>query len=150
MRENPQYKPLLDALFAEYERSCKDKDIPIIKFSDEMDFIKTGDRTRFNIKYFLCRKQLSVYAILSMIYPENEEYLEKLEDVICAICNEYSWQISAHRPRTDKNKRDGLSLFSCETGLYLAEIKQMLADRLDSLVTERITAEIDRRILKSF
>ncbi len=150
VRENPQYKPLLDALFEEYDRSCKDKEIPLIKFSDEMDFTKTGDRTRFNAKYFLARKQLSVYAILCMIYPENEEYLEKLEDVICAICNEYSWQISAHRPRIDKNKRDGLSLFSCETGLYLAEIKQMLVDRLDPLVIGRITAEIDKRILKSF
>ena len=150
IRKNPQYKPILDALFAEYERSCKDKEIPLIKFSDEMDFTKTGDRTRFNEKYFLCRKQLSVYAILCMIYPENPEYLEKLEDVICAICNEYSWQISAHRSRTDRNKRDGLSLFSCETGLYIAEIKEMLIDRLDSLVIERMTAEIDKRILKSF
>ncbi|MBR4173326.1 MAG: heparinase II/III family protein, partial [Clostridia bacterium] len=32
----------------------------------------------------------------------------------------------------------------------LAEIKHMLIDRLDRLVIERITAEIDRRILKSF
>lgn len=150
VRENPQYKPLLDALFEEYDRSCKDKEIPLITFSDEMDFTKTGDRTRFNKKYFLRRKQLSVYAILCMIYPENEEYLEKLQDVICAICNEYSWQISAHRSRIDRNKRDGLSLFSCETGLFLAEIKQMLIDRLDPLVIERITAEIDKRILKSF
>ena len=150
VRENPQFKPLLDALFDEYERSCKNKDIPLIKFSDEMDFAKTGSRTRFNEKYFLRRKQLSVYAILSMIYPEKEEYIEKLQDVICAICNEYSWQISAHRSRIDRNKRDGLSLFSCETGLYLAEIKAMLSDRLDSLVVERITKELDIRILKSF
>ena len=150
IRENPQYKPLLDSLFKEYERYCKDTEIPLIKFSDEMDFARTGSRTRFNEKYDLCRRQLSVYAILSMLYPEKEEYLEKLQDVICAICNEYSWQISAHRPRTDRNKRDGLALFSCETGLYLAEIKQMLVDRLDPLVIGRITDEVNKRILKSF
>ena len=150
VRENPEFKPLLDELMDGYRLYCEDKDIPLIKFSDEMDFVKTGNRSRFNEKYFLRRKQLTIYAILSMIYPEKDEYIEKLQDVICEICNEYSWQITAHRPNTNRNKRDGLALFSCETGLYLAEIKQMLIDRLDRLVIDRITKEIDARILSSF
>lgn len=150
IRDDSAYKPLLDALWKEYNLVCDGKDIPIITFSDEMDFVKTGSRARFEEKYFLRRRQLTVYALLSVIYPENDEYIGKLQDVICAICDEYSWQVTAHRPSTNRNKRDGLALFSCETGLYLAEIKQMLIDRLDPLVIGRITEEVNRRIIKSF
>ena len=150
IRENPDFQSLRDELFDGYKLFCENKEIPIIKFSDEMDFVKTGNRNTFEEKYFLRRNQLSIYAILSMIYPEKEEYIEKLQDIICEICNEYSWQVPAHRPSTNRNKRDGLALFSCETGLYLAEIKQMLIDRLDRLVIDRITEEVDKRILKSF
>lgn len=150
IRNNPKFKPLVDELWDGYKLFCENKEIPVITYSDEMDFVKTGNRTRFEDKYFLRRQQLTIYALLSMIYPEKDEYILKLQDVICEICNEYSWQVTAHRPSTNRNKRDGLALFSCETGLYLAEIKHMLIDRLDSLVVDRITAEIDRRILKSF
>ena len=150
IRENEAYKPLIGRLRDEYELYCRDKPIPQILFSDEVDFIKTGNRTRFENLYFTRRRQLSLYAMYSMLYPETDEYIIKLQDVICEICNEYSWQLPAHRPAFYPNKRDGLALFSCETGLYLAEIKHMLFDRLDPLVTERITNELDRRILKSF
>ena len=150
VRTKPEFKPLLDSLFDSYKKYCENKDIPLIKFSDEMDFVRTGNRTRFEEKYFLRRKQLTVYALLAVIYPEKDEYIDKLQDVICEICNEYSWQVPAHRPSTNRNKRNGLALFSCETGLYLAEIKQMLIDRLDRFVVDRITEEIDKRILSSF
>ena len=150
IRQNPEYKPLIDEVLKGYKLFCENKEIPVITYSDEIDFVKTGSRKRFQDKYFLRRIQLTVYAILSMIYPEKDEYIEKLQDVICEICNEYSWQVTAHRPPDNRNKRDGLSLFACETGLYLAEIKHMLADRLDVLVIERITEEINKRILLSF
>lgn len=149
-RKDPRYRPLLDMLDSGYDEFCRDRDIPVIRFSDEMEFINEGTRTRFEKKYFLRRKQLTVYTLMTLIYPENAEYLKNLEDIICEICNEYSWQVPAHRPPENPNRRDGIALFSAETGFYLAEIKQILGDRLDPLVTDRITAELDRRILTSF
>ena len=150
IREDEAFKPLLGRLKAEYDLYCRDKAIPQILFSDETDFLRTGNRVRFEELYFTRRRQLTLYAIYAMLYPEEDEYIIKLQNVVCEICNEYSWQLPAHRPAFYPNKRDGLALFSCETGLYLAEIKHMLYDRLDPLVTERITNELDRRILKSF
>lgn len=150
IRESEKYAPLRDMLAEDYEQYCHGKGISQILFSDEMDFFRTGSRARFEKLYFSRRCQLSIYAIYAMMYPEKAEYLEKLQDVICEICNEYSWQLPAHRPVFYRNKRDGLALFSCETGLYLAEIKYMLSDRLDVFVTERITKALDERILKSF
>lgn len=150
VRTDSKYKFLLDELWSAYDKYCKDKEIPMIKFSDEVDFLYTGSRAVYNEKFFARRHQLSVYTMLCLIYPEKDEYMIKLQDIVCDMCNEHSWEVPAHRPGSNLNKRDGLCLFSCETGLYLAEIKQLFIDRLHPLVIERITEEIDRRILKSF
>jgi len=150
IQNSSDYQLLREMLMDGFNRFCKDKEIPIIKFSDEMDFFRTGNRNHFENLYFLRREQLTVYAMLSAIYPENPEYLAKLEDVICEICNEYTWVVPAHRSPDWVNKRDGIDLFAAETGLYLAEIKQMLIDRLNPIVIDRMTTEIDKRILTSF
>jgi len=149
-RESEDYKYLREELLKNYRKYCEGKEIPLIKFSDELDFCKTGNRTRFENKYDTRRIQLSIYTLMTLIYPENEEQLHNLEDVICAICNEYSWQLSAHRSAAWFNKRDGIDLFAAETAMYLAEIKYMLTDRLNPMVCERISREIKWRILDSF
>ncbi len=150
IREVDEYKKLRDMLFNDYNEYCKDQGIPMLTFSDEMDFINTGSRKRFENKYFHRRIQLSVYCLLSLLYPEKDEYLKKLEDVISAICTEYSWEVPAHRACDRLNKRNGIDLFAAETGLYLAEVKYVLCDRLDPMVVERITNEIKWRIIESF
>ncbi len=148
--ETQEYEHLREMLFDEYEQYCKDMPIPSITFEDEMIFFENGNRTVFETKYFTRRRQLSIYCILSLLYPEQSEYLKKLENVICEICNEYSWEVPAHRPCDDINKRDHIDLFAAETAFYLAEIKYILIDRLDALVIDRITKEIKWRVIDSF
>lgn len=150
VRDLPEYEVLRTKLSRKYNEICLGKDIPVITFSDEIEFCKTGNRSIFEDKYFARREQLGVYAAMSMIYPENAEYLEMAENLICEICNEYSWQVPAHRRADWPNKRDGIDLFAAETGMYLAEIKYMLIERLSPLVIERITNELRWRILDSF
>ena len=149
-RESEEYKLLRDKLMEEYKMDCEGQDIPLIKFSDEFEFLKNGNRTRFQDVYFLRRRQLSIYATLAMLYPEKEEYIEKIEDLICEICNEYSWVLPAHRSAAWFNKRDTIDLFVAETSMNLAEIKYILAERLNPLVVERITNEIKWRVFDSF
>lgn len=149
-RNSEEYGVLRERLLNEYNEWCAGKDIPMIKFSDELEFFKTGNRSIFEKKYFDRRRQLSIYVTMAMLYPEKKEYLEKAEDIICEICNEYSWQLPAHRRADWMNKRDDIDLFAAETGMYLAEIKYMLIERLNPLVIERITNEIRWRILDSF
>ena len=90
IRENPENEPLRKFIQSEYDEYCKDREIPVLKFSDEMEYFKNGSRAGFEKLYFLRRRQMTVYAILSLIYPENEEYFIKLCDTVAAICNEYS------------------------------------------------------------
>lgn len=150
IRENPEYEPLRSFISKEYDECCKDKDIPILKFSTEMEYFKNGQRAGFEKPYFLRRRQMTVYAILSLIYPENEEYFINLCDVVAAICDEYSWQVPAHRPIDNRNKNDGHSLFAAETGLYLAEIKSIFAERFDPCLTARIEDALEKKLLSSF
>lgn len=150
IRNNAEYQPLRDMIEKEFDENCRGKDIPQISFQLEIRIFKDGNRCEFEKLYFLRRKQLSAYALMAMLYPENDEYIKGLENVICEICNEYSWQLPAHRQTERFNRRNGIALFSAETGLYLAEIKAIFGDRLHPLVVERITTELKWRIIESF
>lgn len=150
VREKAEYESLRKMLWDGYNEFCVDVEFPAITFSDEMDFFRTGTRVNFENLYFLRRRQLTIYAMLTVIYPEQSEYLDKLQDIIWEICNEHSWQLPAHRGADWLDKRDGIDLFAAETGLYLAEIKQMLIERLDPVVIDKITTELNKRILESF
>ena len=150
VREKDEYEPLRKMLWDGYNKFCADVEFPALKFSDEMDLFRTGVQVNFENLYFLRRKQLTIYAMLTVIYPEESEYLDKLQDIIWEICNEHCWVLPAHRPAEWLDRRDGIDLFAAETGLYLAEIKQMLIDRLDPVVIDKITTEIDKRILECF
>ena len=150
IRNNAEYKPLRDIIVKEYENKCKDKDIPRATFKLETEFLRTGNRSKFQKVYFDKRIQLTLYTLMLMLYPDNTEYKEGLEEVVCDICNEYSWTIPAHRPADYFNKRDYIDLFAAETGLYLAEVKAMFNDILHPYVIERITNELRWRIIDSY
>lgn len=150
VRNEEAYKPLRDMLFLSYKELCENKEIPQLPFSLWMDFVKTGNRKPFEDLYFLRRKQMSVYGILCMLYPEKEEYIIKLEDILCEILDEHCWSLPAHLPADRLNSTTHIDLFAAETGLYMAEMKYILNDRLNPLITERITQELDRRIVQSF
>lgn len=150
IRSSNKYQHIRTLLDESYREICVEEGAVNISFEVESEFLRNGNRANFEKKYFLRRKQLSIYAIMAVIYPDEEKYLTGLQNVICDICNEYSWQLPGHRPLDNWNRRDDIDLFAAETGLYLAEIKYMLEDRLDPLVTGRITNELEWRILKSF
>jgi hypothetical protein len=150
IRESEKYRYIRNFLDTLYGEICIANGTVNISFELESEFLRNGNRVNFEEKYFLRRKQLSIYAIMAAVYPNEEKYIRGLQNIICDICNEHSWQLPAHRPRENWNRRDDIDLFAAETGLYLAEIKYMLGDRLNPLVNERIANELEWRIVKSF
>ena len=150
VRNDKNYKPMVDRLFELYDEFGAQDDIPALKFSEYRMFFETGNRMIYEKKYFAKRIRMNCFALLSLIYPENEEYMIKLQDTIWAICDEYSWVVPAHIrdfPAIDKHTID---LFASETGYALSEIKFLLGDRFDELLNNRISDEIQIRIIDRF
>ncbi len=149
VREDLAYKPLIERLYKLYDEHCKD-DIPSPKYSLYKLYFETGDRNIYEKTYFSKRIRLNTLAILSLIYPENSDYIVNLQNTIWAICDEYSWVVPAHLQSYPQTESDTVDLFSSETAFALSEIKFLLADRLDALIVNRINHEVKTKVLEPY
>ena len=150
VRNDEHYKVYLEERLADWEKYCEGKVITELKYSDFKQFWVTGNRSCYEGPYFKRRGMLVTSAILSLIYPEEQKYIDKLNDIIFAICDEYTWCVSAHHPDLNTYDKTFIALFSAETGFSLSEIYTLLGDRLDKIVRDRIKQEVQTRIIDSF
>lgn len=146
----PCYKKYLDQRLSLWEQFCENKPILALKYSEFKMFHESGNRTVYEGSYFKRRKQLGTSAILSLVYPEEPKYITYLNDIIYAICDEYTWCVPAHNTELAKNNNSHLDLFATETGFALAQIDSLLGDRLEPLIRDRIRVEVNRRVFTSF
>lgn len=149
VREKDCFRGYRDDLFSMWD-TYGNASIPTLNYRDYKLFFTTGDRSVYELPYFDRRRMLDSAALLSLIYPEENAYLDRLMDMIYAICDEYTWCLPAHQGILEKNDNTVIDLFAAETGLYLAEVDTLLGDRLDPLIRDRIRVEIDRRIFTPF
>lgn len=129
---------------------------PQLSATDYLDFIRTGNRTRFEDKYFARRQALSA-LVLAECTEDRQRFLDDIVNGVFAICEESGWQLPAHNtyirdtpqlPLPDK-AAPVLDLFACETGAILATACYLLRDRLDAFspaVSKRIQHELRERI----
>ena len=149
VRESEVYRPLREGLLEKWEKEGRNP-IPALNYSAYRRFHYDGDRDEYEKPYFARRRALDVCALLVLIYPEKEEYLVQLMDLIYAVCDEYTWCLPAHQTELGKNNNRHIDLFAAETGMCLSEIYTLLSDRLEPLIADRIRVEVDRRIIQSF
>lgn len=149
IRTSPDYAQTR-AQLAQFYRKV-DGEMPVLTFQDFMDFPRTGRRIEFESSYFLRRGQLLAAAGMYFIFRE-QAYLQRLEDVIWAICDEYTWSVPAHVPWEDgfETVPAYIDLFAAETGFALSEISSLLADVLHPRVFSRVKNAIQTRIIDSF
>ena len=150
VRNDEHYKTYLEERLADWEKYCEGKTITELKYSDFKRFFVSGDRRIYEGQYFRRRGMLTTSAILSLIYPEEEKYINFLNDIIFAVCDEYTWSVPAHHPKLEVYDTTFIDLFASETGFTLSEIYTLLGDRLDKIVKDRIKIEIQTRIIDSF
>ena len=149
VRNDPRYQEHRQLLEQTY-LSKRYEEIPTLSYHNRALFYQTGDRSMFEMPYFRRRHSLSVAAMLALIYPEREEYLTYVSDMLWAICDEYTWAVPAHTKGTLENDLVEIDLFNAETGFTLAEIHYVLGERLPRLVRDRVAAEVKRRIFEPF
>lgn len=149
VRTNEAYADVLGHIKEQYEIQ-RTLPMPELPFSARNRFYDDGDRSSFEAPYFTRRIRLANAAIMSLVYPECDEYLHKVEDLIWMICDEYSWSLPAHCDGSYEGDTTSVDLFSSETALTLTEIAAFLKDRLHERVLRRVKIEVKSRVLENY
>ena len=150
VRNNPKYRIFIDELLKIYDKDAQG-DIKDISYDEFMLYHKTGKRTMVDEVYNPRRRRLNACALLSLIYPELEDYFSNLMNTIWAICNEYCWSLPMHTKNADLEYNDDyIDLSAAVTGFELSEIRYLLGDRMSILMHNRIHNEVEKRIIRSF
>jgi hypothetical protein len=115
--------------------------IPQTSYTTYRMFRQTGERSSFQVPYFLKRAQLSAGALLLFLGETDRKNM--VQDYIWNICEESNWVVPAHE--------DGIiDLFAAETGFLLAETLVLLGETLDEEVRHRVRVEIERRVFDPY
>ena len=152
IKTNPFFAKKLKA-YQDVIEENQDKPLPDVPYSYYKLFKTTGDRQMYEAPYFLRRKLLNAYTLNYILY-EKESDLEVIQDIIWEICGEFTWALPAHiEPLPIENQAEianYIDLFSAETGASLAEIYDILKDKFEPRINERILYELNKRIINSF
>lgn len=129
---------------------------PSLSASDFMDFTRTGNRVRYENKFFAKRHALNALVLAECV--ENKgRFMDDIINGIFSICEESAWQLPPHNtyirdtpqlPLPD-SLAPVLDLFACETGAILATVSYLLSDKLEQVspfIRKRIGHELAQRI----
>jgi hypothetical protein len=158
LREDPFGRERLRALFAEADDALRDAQlIPELPFSTFIRFYRDGDRLEYEDLYFERRRKLQLFGLAALASPgpDGDCYVRALEDILWAICGEYSWCLPAHihqppcstRPNEPPPADRFVDLFSAETAFALAELRGLLGVRLAPEVAYRVGREVRVRTI---
>ena len=118
-------------------------------------FEQCGNRLKFEAVYFTRRRFLAVLGLQALLETgekgrAEEACLSRLTKVMEEICGERCWALPAHVDRGKEGWEITVDLFACETAQTLAELADRLRGQLPEALYERISDEIEKRILKPY
>ncbi|MBC7319424.1 heparinase II/III family protein [bacterium] len=123
--------------------------IPEAKYSYFREFYITGNRTHYEAPHRLKRTNMYLLAIGTFLTGRGD-FLLRLQDYIWDICNEVTWCYPAHLPEELNYDEPYIDLFASMTAEQLGEILDVLGDKLDKNIKERVRYELKRRIFIPF
>ena len=139
---------LVQALKDEYERNYEGKPIYALTYSKFKRFYIDGNRISFQKEYFSRRRRLVLLQALALT---DDRYLEDLENILSAICDEFMWILPAHAFEDDVvAKYHYIDLFSAETGFYLSETAYVYGDKLSKDIRNKIKISVKMKIVDIF
>ena len=127
---------------------------PTLPATHYMDYIRVGNRTRFEKLYFK-RRQILATLVLAECVEAQGRFIDDLINGIWLICEESTWVLPAHNNHQAlPNINDEIiDLFQAETGALLAWSDYLLKSVLDQespLISQRIQDELQRRIIEPY
>ncbi|MBO5889223.1 MAG: heparinase II/III family protein [Clostridia bacterium] len=147
--ETPKGKAFLEQVEKEYLSTYDGKVIPANNYSLIKLFYKEGNRALFEKQYFDKRRRLSILQVLAL---KDERYVDALEEIMSAICDEFTWVLPAHNynAKTQTFDRTFIDLFSSETAFYLSETVYVFGEILSADIKNRVKLCVEDRIIKNF
>lgn len=133
---------------------------PHLSATDFLDFCRTGNRIRYEDRYFVKRYALNA-LVLAECVEDKGRFMDDIINGLYSICEESAWQLPPHNtyirdtpqlPLPDTT-RPILDLFACETGAVLATASYLLAEKLDKVspfITKNIYHLLEKRIYKPY
>jgi hypothetical protein len=125
-----------------------------------LDYTRSGDRHRFETRYFARRRMLNALALAECAEGQGR-FLDRVIDGVLLILDESGWQLPAHNSQQRGGKRDALpdpeqpvvDLFAAETGAQLAVLAALLGLEMEAAtpgILARIDRELERRIFAPY
>ncbi len=120
---------------------------PQLSATDFLDFTITGNRVRYEEKYFARRHALDALVLAECVLNTGEFLPDIINGIFC-ICEESGWQL----PLPDAEE-PVLDLFACETAAVLATVCYLIGEQLDGfdpVICKRIRHELETRIFQPY
>ncbi|HWQ11243.1 MAG TPA: heparinase II/III family protein [Roseiflexaceae bacterium] len=153
LRAAPHLQELLAEVRADARRA-QGEPVHALPFGAFKLFEATGSRREYERPYFDRRARL-IALTLAAVLDEDDAPIPALEDLVWAICDEYTWCLPAHLGRGAPTPREGyrapeqvVDLFAAETAHALAEVLALLGPRLHPWIPFRVRAEVERRVFR--
>ncbi|MGC9342400.1 MAG: heparinase II/III domain-containing protein [Bacteroidales bacterium] len=132
-----------------------DYDYPVLKASLYLDFVRNGNRSRFQ-EVYSDRRRVVEKLIMAEIIENKGRFVDDIVNGIWAMCEETSWVLPAHIGEQEAGS--GLpdiqepltAILASETPSLFAAAEYFLADKLDNvspLIRERMHLEVKRQLL---
>lgn len=145
VREDSAYSHLIKETVELYEKS-NTGNLLSLTYNSRKKYYETGDRGAFEGEFFKRRQRLACATVLALLYPQKQEYIDEIHDLIWAICEEYSWVSPAHSNLSFERDLNIIDLFTAGVAALIAETCALLGDRLDEIVVKRAKEEAKRRV----
>lgn len=150
--KNPMLTVTLDKLQKAAE-AWRGTPISATCFAAFRRFDTDGNRKEFENIYFERRRRLTTFGLMSWLYAREED-LAELENMIWAVCDEYTWCLPAHLQGKSlvRLETEGFTvdLFAAETAQTLAELLFLFRGRLHPIVAERARRMVRERVIRPF
>jgi hypothetical protein len=133
-----------------------DTEWPTPKASIFLDFVRNGDRSRFQ-KISFDRRAMLATLTLGECMEGRGRFLDDILNGVWTICEETYWGVPAHVGAQERGpglpdvSEPTVDLFAAETGMLLAWTHYLIGNELGDispLIPERIRWEVRRRILE--
>lgn len=156
LKSNKYYKILISECI-EAAENYKDEYIKAVPYSAYVEARTVGNQKYYTSTWQQSLKALNAYGLL--VACGHDEYIDKLQDCIWTICDQYAWSYPGHMKYDtpegpvlipEEYERTWIDLMAAEKGYAISEIIAMIGDKIDPRVVRYAKENVQKRLIESY